>query len=551
MKKSLLTFIISIILSSSVMAQNVAKECVLFEVFTGVNCPWCPGAASAIGRMLDEGKSVAAVAYHTNAFSIPKFYTDETNARAYYYYISGYPTVKVDGVLSPGMSGNGGNEQHAQAAYNQGMNAYNQRINVTSPYTIDMSLSYKEGSYCTVDIDVAKVGTCNASDVRLFVVLTESHIQHGWQGMSEVNFVTRDMIPNQNGTQLTSDTGSFSFDVNMAGFPRENCELVAWVQSYTGNKEVYQAVKLSFADLEAQHDMGITLMEETPVGLCSDEIQPRLTIKNFGNENLTSVLFNITGDNGMELGTYQWDGNLAKGQEEDFVFSEVINMNGSSSLNIEAVTINGSNADEFAFDNIYTFNATDPMELEEGYMKIQIKTGDKPETQSIEIVNMDTDATYKTITFEEANKVYTEIINLPEVGCYRVIFKNTDGEGVGTGFWGIKDKKNATLIVGSPTENAYRYVLPIEFSVETVGVNETAEVETMIYPNPATSFINVSANNISNVKVYNVSGQMVFSQEVSSDMIEINTESWANGMYYINIETSEGYIVSEKVIVNK
>ena len=551
MKRSLLTFIISIILSSSVMAQNVAKECVLFEVFTGVNCPWCPGAASAIGRMLDEGKSVAAVAYHTNAFSIPKFYTDETNARANYYYINGYPTVKVDGVLSPSMSGNGGNEQHAQQAYNQGMNAYNQRINVTSPYTIDMSLSYKEGSYCTVDVNVAKVGTCNSADVRLFVVLTESHIQHGWQGMSEVNFVTRDMIPNQNGTQLTSDTGSFSFDVDLAGLPRENCELVAWVQSYTGNKEVYQTVKLSFAELTSQHDMGITLMEEVPEGLCSGKVQPRLTIKNYGSENLTSVLFNITGDNGMELGTYQWEGNLATGQEEDFVFSEVIDMNGSSSLQLEAVTINGSNADEFGFDNICAYNSVVPMELEEGYMKIQIKTGDKPETQSIEIVNMDTDATFKTITFEDANKVYTEVINLPEVGCYRVIFKNSEGEGSGTGFWGIRDKKNATLITGSPTENAFRYVLPIEFSVETVGVNETVEVETMIYPNPATSFINVSANNISNVKVYNVSGQMVFSQEVSSDMIEINTESWANGMYYINIETSEGYIVSEKVIVNK
>lgn len=125
MKKFLLTIVASVIMSGSIMAQNVARECVLYEVFTGVNCPWCPGAATAIGRMLDEGKSVAAVAYHTNAFSIPELFTNETNARANYYYISGYPTVKVDGILNPSMSGNGGNEQHAQAAYNQGMSAYN------------------------------------------------------------------------------------------------------------------------------------------------------------------------------------------------------------------------------------------------------------------------------------------------------------------------------------------------------------------------------------------------------------------------------------------
>ncbi|MBQ8222639.1 MAG: T9SS type A sorting domain-containing protein [Bacteroidales bacterium] len=551
MKKALFTFIISIVLSSSVLAQNVARECVLFEVFTGVNCPWCPGAASGIGRLLEEGKSVAAVAYHTSAFSIPKFYTNETNARANYYYISGYPTVKVDGMLSPSMSGNGGNEQHAQQAYNQGLNAYNQRINVTSPYSIDMSLNYKEGSVCTVNIDVAKVGTCNATDARLFVVLTESHIQHGWQGMSEVNYVTRDMIPNQNGTQLTTDTGSFSFDFDMAGLPRENCELVAWVQNYAGNKEVYQAVKLSLANLTAQHDMGITLMEETPVGLCSDEMQPRLTIKNYGNENLTSVLFNITGDNDMDLGSYTWEGNLANGESEDFVMSEIINMNGSSSVTIEAVTINGSNADEYGFDNIYTFNSEAPIELAEGYMKIQIKTGNNPEEQSIEIVNMDTDETIHTFTFEDANKVYTEIVNLTEIGCYRFIIKNANGEGAGSGFWGIKNKSNATLITGSPTENAFRYVLPVEFTVQTVSVDEVAEVNATVYPNPATSFISVSADNISKVSVYNVSGQLVFSQEVNSDMLEINTESWSNGMYYVNIETMEGNVVSEKVVVNK
>ena len=350
MKRTLLTIIISLVISSSIMAQNVARECVLFEVFTGVNCPWCPGAATAIGRMLEEVKSVAPVAYHTSAFSVPELYTNETNARANYYYISGYPTVKVDGMLSPSMSGNGGNEQHAQQAYNQGMNAYNQRINVSSPYTIDLSFEYQSGTECKVTATVNKVGECNSNDVRLFIVLTESHIQRTWQGMQEVNFVTRDMIPNQNGTQLTSDIQTIEATINMDGFPRENCDIVAWVQNFSGNKEVYQAVKLPLSELSFTNDLVIKNVEDVVLGSCSGKMSPRITFNNAGTESLTSAVFNVKVGN-ETLSTYQWEGNIAAGENTEIIFPEFV-FGDASNFVIEATEINGNN-DGYPVDNIY------------------------------------------------------------------------------------------------------------------------------------------------------------------------------------------------------
>lgn len=549
MKRTLLTIIISLVISSSIMAQNVARECVLFEVFTGVNCPWCPGAATAIGRMLEEGKSVAPVAYHTSAFSVPELYTNETNARANYYYISGYPTVKVDGMLSPSMSGNGGNEQHAQQAYNQGMNAYNQRINVSSPYTIDLSFEYQSGTECKVTATVNKVGECNSNDVRLFIVLTESHIQRTWQGMQEVNFVTRDMIPNQNGTQLTSDIQTIEATINMDGFPRENCDIVAWVQNFSGNKEVYQAVKLPLSELSFTNDLVIKNVEDVVLGSCSRKMSPRITFNNAGTESLTSAVFNVKVGN-ETLSTYQWEGNIAAGENTEIIFPEFV-FGDASNFVIEATEINGNN-DGYPVDNIYEISVAEPLVIEDGYIKLQLKTGNDPENLTIEIKNMDNDEVLYSFEYEEPKTIYNHEMTLPEIGCYRMTIRNTEGNGFGGGFWGVRDSDNTTLMVGTSTDNDFRYEFAFEFDNKSVNVEEIESLNDVnIYPNPASSVINVTATNLTKIKIYNAVGQLIHNEEASSDNVTVDTQNWTNGFYYVTVETANGNSTSQKIIVNK
>lgn len=549
MKRTLLTIIISLVISSSIMAQNVARECVLFEVFTGVNCPWCPGAATAIGRMLEEGKSVAPVAYHTSAFSVPELYTNETNARANYYYISGYPTVKVDGMLSPSMSGNGGNEQHAQQAYNQGMNAYNQRINVSSPYTIDLSFEYQSGTECKVTATVNKVGECNSNDVRLFIVLTESHIQRTWQGMQEVNFVTRDMIPNQNGTQLTSDIQTMEATINMDGFPRENCDIVAWVQNFSGNKEVYQAVKLPLSELSFTNDLVIKNVEDVVLGSCSGKMSPRITFNNAGTESLTSAVFNVKVGN-ETLSTYQWEGNIAAGENTEIIFPEFV-FGDASNFVIEATEINGNN-DGYPVDNIYEISVAEPLVIEDGYIKLQLKTGNDPENLTIEIKNMDNDEVLYSFEYEEPKTIYNHEMTLPEIGCYRMTIRNTEGNGFGGGFWGVRDSDNTTLMVGTSTDNDFRYEFAFEFDNKSVNVEEIESLNDVnIYPNPASSVINVTATNLTKIKIYNAVGQLIHNEEASSDNVTVDTQNWTNGFYYVTVETANGNSTSQKIIVNK
>ena len=78
-----------------------------------------------------------------------------------------------------------------------------------------------------------------------------------------------------------------------------------------------------------------------------------------------------------------------------------------------------------------------------------------------------------------------------------------------------------------------------------------AEENINVYPNPAKSVVNVYAENLNKVTVYNSIGQMVYTQVADSDNMMINVESWTNGLYYINLETKSGAKSSQKVIVNK
>ncbi len=416
--------------------------------------------------------------------------------------------------------------------------------------TIDLSFDYHSGTQCQAKAVVTQVGDCSATDVRVFIVLTESHIQRNWQGMQEVNFVVRDMIPSQTGTQFTGGTQEVTGLFDMGAYNKENCELVAWVQNYSGDKEVYQAVRLSVAETTAQYDMGVTMVEESISQNCSGKMAPRFTIKNYGSETLNSVLFEITDESGNDLGSYQWEGSLNQGENTDFIMPE-INFGGSSTINVSAVDLNNGNADQFSFDNNYSVDVEPAAELAEGFMKIQLRTGSDPENFTIEIKNMDTDEVVHLFTFEEAGDVFQQDLYLPELGCYRVSFRNSAGNGMGGGFFGIKDINNETIFMGSNTENVFRYELAVEFTYSVEGIEDIKAANVNIYPNPASSFINVSADKLSKIDVYNSVGQLVYSQNVNEDNVNIDTESWANGLYYINLETLDGAKVSQKVIVNK
>jgi hypothetical protein len=60
---------VTLLFFTQTLFSQVARDKVVVELFTGVNCPYCPAAANGIKDMLDAGLDIAPIAIHTSSFS--------------------------------------------------------------------------------------------------------------------------------------------------------------------------------------------------------------------------------------------------------------------------------------------------------------------------------------------------------------------------------------------------------------------------------------------------------------------------------------------------
>lgn len=540
MKKVLSLFVILVLMAPTMQAQtkdNVARECVLFELFTGVNCPYCPAAANGVAQMLEEGLAIAPVAYHTTAFSTAPYYTNETNSRASYYGINSYPTLKADGTLN--MSGGGNSSQSNYSSYR---NMYNQRINQTSPFRIELGYEPVEGTTCRVNCTVTQVGECNGNDVRVFIALTQSNIDVSWQGMQGLHHVCRDMIPSQIGTPFTgpSMTINETFEMN---WPKEDCYLTAWVQNYSGTKEVYQAVRLSTA-LDLDYDLSLNAVNSLTTQNCSGYQQPQFVVKNIGNQYVTS--FEMCVFDGKEVKSQTWQGNLPSGEtvvaNMDEIFTEP-----EGELQFYVAMPNGNN-DGFMADNYRIIGLEDVLTID-GFVKVQLKTGAHPENTIVEIKDMQSGEIVSHLTFELPNRVYTEDINLLNASCYRIAVCDEAGEGMGNGYFQIVDANNRVLMQGGGAAGQFTYALMTEVACDgTVSVAETEKPETCVYPNPSNGQFQLDLGQGQwQVAVYDMTGRKVLECLMDAHSV-LDLSSQPNGVYYLKAQ-QEGNELNAKIVV--
>jgi len=78
----------------------------------------------------------------------------------------------------------------------------------------------------------------------------------------------------------------------------------------------------------------------------------------------------------------------------------------------------------------------------------------------------------------------------------------------------------------------------------------TSNLTASLYPNPATDLVNIATNfEISNVKVVNYVGQVVFEQDVNQMNFQINTSNYGSGMYFVQIENQDGVVITKRLTV--
>ena len=94
-------------------------------------------------------------------------------------------------------------------------------------------------------------------------------------------------------------------------------------------------------------------------------------------------------------------------------------------------------------------------------------------------------------------------------------------------------------------------VKSITITNQGVGLNLISEKnkDVVIYPNPASSYVNIQASSIKihSVHLTDMSGKVLYS---NNNALSINIEEYTNGIYILKFETDEG-VVFKKLIINK
>lgn len=389
--KFTLTLLLITLLATSIFAQQIPKKYVVVEIATGTWCTYCPGSAMGADDLVENGHSVAIIENH-GGDSYQNVYS---TARNNLYNPSGYPTAYFNG-RNAVVGGS-----HTETMYPSYLPKYNAEISVSTSFDLDLSYT-NTGSEYDVTVALNKVADYSGTNLKLFLVLTESKIEEEWQDYSGLNFVNRRIYPDQNGIVLdfsteTSQTFNYNFTVDPL-FNLANCELVAFVQDYT-SKEILQADKeILQADAVGANNVGI-FANEIPDN-CSNVINPSFIVKNFGTSDVTEMIIEYD-VNGEGVQYYTWTGTpIAFNTTQEIILPET----SFSLLEINTLTINITSVntleDDFPTNNI------------------------------------------SNLSFNKA----------PEVGSKLFLTLNTDNYGSEC-FWNIKDNAGNTVANGGPYGN--------------------------------------------------------------------------------------------------
>ncbi len=109
----------------------------------------------------------------------------------------------------------------------------------------------------------------------------------------------------------------------------------------------------------------------------------------------------------------------------------------------------------------------------------------------------------------------------------------------------------ALVFITNDPENQY-LELPVTLTVEDgtgLGEGDVSRLEMLVYPNPARNVVNVQSNiNIDKLSIYNHIGQAVREVFVNNTTASVNVDGIESGVYFIRIETANGYTTQKLVI---
>ncbi|MEM7373347.1 MAG: T9SS type A sorting domain-containing protein [Bacteroidota bacterium] len=540
MAKRLLLCCALILSMSQLFSQsNVLRDRVLLEIFTGTWCPFCPGAALGADDLIHNGQDVAVIEWHWDDV----YQTPEAVTRLNQYSVTAFPTQVFDG------TNNYGGGDPVVSSYPSYLVHYNSAINVLTPIDLTTSVAFENGQYTVEAIANQVASTPGGATPTLYLVVTESHIQDSWQGMSEVNFAQRTILPSISGTPLNlgvgmQDTVSFTFQPD----PEWNLlhtEFVFFIQDPVSKVMFNAGIKPAKMNDVSVNDFASDLNDfRCP----SKAFKPEINLKNEGAETLTSltILYSVNNQNPQ---LYNWTGTLEYDETEVVeIPAEMFNLNnGVNVVNIELLSPNGK-ADQVAGNNILDGNWI-VFPYESGEFELEIR----PDFFGGHITWEVKDPTGAVIesggpyTHTDTSLILESFDLGADPGCHDFRMYDSGGNGLTSifpGYFKLKDPDGNPIYesldgdFGSETGGTFEVTYPTALDELEAGV-------VSVFPNPTSDRFTVNLSDFAGkqvrMEVYQMNGARLSAIETLEGRHEFDLADHPAGVYLLKVMTEEGH----------
>ena len=554
MRKIIYTIILAIGMSAFANAQS--QRLVLLEHFTQASCGPCATYNPSIHTLLTANPDmITSIMYHTSWPGYDPMYnhnTVENGARTGYYGVNSVPNSVLDGNVYNGHP-NGWN-----------IGTVNARYAVTSPVELSMyhELSADQSTltvtmmiYATEDI---------APGMKAHMAVIEKHIHFnsppGSNGEIDFYNVMKKMLPNQSGTILPAMQAG-EYMILQYSWEHQNVynvdELAAvgFIQN-NDTKEVYQAANSSdvLFDPLFSTDADVTRVDNVAQSYCNGMVQPIITIRNNGSDQLTSldVSYSI---NGGTSNTMSWTGSLGF-LETDVVTLDEASFSVEEMNEIEVVLSNPNGTDDdYAANNIKllevpkAFEATSPITL-------ILKLDSHPEETTWEFTNNNGDVLYEGGPYSTPNQNIVQQFQFDATDCYTFTMYDAGGDGL-TGGGSFAVGFGTSIIAQGNTfgEKAFG-----QFNIMYTGITpNTLANDYSIFPNPASDNLNIKFNLVQqetvSYKLTDPSGRIV--KENSLGVLSagernesLDVTDLSSGVYYVVVTIGSNQS-TEKIVITK
>lgn len=554
------------LLSSALFAQTfvsteVANKNVILEEYTGINCGNCPDGHKIANQIIAANPGRAwVINIHQGFYSANTYTTQWGDALANQTGLAGYSSATVNRHVFSGSA-----IVLGRGSWNSAVNqilAQVSPVNVAARATLDFNTRIM-----TIEVEAYYTANSSVPTNMLNVAILQNNIL-GPQSNAIANpaqvegalyrhmHMLRDLVTGQWGETIDTTTqGAFVSRTYTYTVPQtisneemvlEDLEVIVFVAE--GHQEILSGCQAEISYLNAAPK--IAKLELNPSTDCDIQFNASVTLKNLSEVEITSAELDYVFNN--VNATYTWTGSLQPAASTTIELP-ALGDNCVSGTNYSLnVTLAGTNGTDFSGNSLTGTTHKDVYDVA-GPFEFVLATDKYASETSFKFKRPDGTILCQGGNFNNANNVVVRRYTInPEAGCYILEVYDQYGDGInsgyGAGYFQINDADGDLVFRnnGKFGDKAVYFLNVTTNGDGSVGIDDMAENNVSVYPNPVADVLNISFNGeIRYVEVYDLVGRMV--QRIAGNVNQISTNEMETGIYVVRVATENGVHVQKIV----